>query len=109
MNVPRHTLLALFPLTIATMLPVTGVVPILKGLLQDHYGAGDLVPSLFMSINMVGALVAAPVLGWVADRTGRLRLILVACALTDALLWAAFSQLPPLPLLLGHHAQLVVS
>jgi MFS transporter, AAHS family, 3-hydroxyphenylpropionic acid transporter len=83
------------------MFPVTGVVPILKQLIQDHYGVGDLTTSLFMSINMVGALIAAPILGWVSDRYGVPRLILIVCALIDAALWWTFTLRPPFPLLMA--------
>lgn len=82
------------------MFPVTGVVPILKQLIQDHYDVSDFVTSLFMSVNMIGALIAAPLFGWLSDRYGVPKLILVACALTDAVLWALFSLQPPFPLLM---------
>jgi len=95
------TLGALLVLTVLTMLPVTGVVPILKRLIQDHYGVGDLATSLFMSINMVGALVAAPLLGRLADRHGRPRDLLVACALADAALWVALSLQPSFAVLMA--------
>ena len=48
---PRRTLVALFPLTVLTMLPVTGVVPVLKLLVGDHYQVGPFATSAFMSIN----------------------------------------------------------
>ncbi|MFH2009044.1 MAG: MFS transporter [bacterium] len=96
----RAALVALFPLTVLTMLPVTGVVPVLKPLIQDHYAVGELSTSLFMSINMLGALAAAPLLGWWSDRTGASRTILLACALTDGLLWWLLSTRPAFPVLM---------
>jgi MFS family permease len=91
----KKSLWAVFPLTVLTMLPVTGVVPILKQLIQDHYDVGPLLTSFFMSVNMVGALAAAPLLGWLADRRGWFKGILVACALVDAGLWHLFAERPP--------------
>ncbi len=98
---PRRALWALFPLTVLTMLPVTGVVPVLKILVGDHYGVGPMATSLFMSINMVGALLAAPLLGAWSDRAGNTRSIPVVCALADATLWWMLSSWPPFALLLG--------
>lgn len=98
---PRRSLVALFPLTVLTMLPVTGVVPVLKLLVGDHYGAGPLATSLFMSINMLGALLAAPWLGAWSDRLGTTRVFLVVCALADAALWWLLALRPPFALLLA--------
>lgn len=100
-SLPSYAVIALFPLTVFTMLPVTGVVPILKQLVQDHYHASDIATSLFMSINMIGALVAAPVLGWLSDRFGLTRLILVVAAIADAALWWVISFRPPFEVLMG--------
>lgn len=100
-SLPRYAVIALFPLTVCTMLPVTGVVPILKQLVQDHYHASDLATSLFMSINMIGALLAAPVLGWLSDRFGLTRSILVVTAITDAVLWWMISYRPAFEVLMG--------
>jgi MFS family permease len=97
----RRALVALFPLTVLTMLPVTGVVPVLKILVGDHYGVGPLATSLFMSINMVGALLAAPLLGAWSDRAGNSRTLLVVCAVTDAVVWGLLALRPPFALLLG--------
>jgi MFS family permease len=85
----------LYPLTVCTMLPVTGVVPILKRLVHDYYEAAALETALFMSVNMAGALVTAPLWGWLSDRFGWTKLILIAAALVDALLWGLFSLRPP--------------
>ncbi len=62
------------------MLPVTGMVPVLSGLTADRYPeTGDLARHLFMSINMIGALVAAPLAGLLSDSLGR-RVPLIAAA-----------------------------
>lgn len=60
------------------MLPVTGMVPVLTELTQGRYpGTGDFARHLFMSVNMVGALVAAPLAGLASDSLGR-RMPLIA-------------------------------
>lgn len=62
------------------MLPVTGMVPVLSELtVGRHPETGDVARHLFMSINMVGALVAAPLAGLVSDSLGR-RVPLIAGA-----------------------------
>jgi MFS family permease len=63
------------------MLPVTGMVPVLHGLTEGrHPETGDLARHLFMSVNMIGALVAAPLAGLASDSLGR-RVPLIAAAL----------------------------
>lgn len=94
---PRPALLAVCALTALTMLPVTGVVPVLKPLVQDRYGVGAFATSSFMALNMAGALVAAPLAGGLADRRGWTRGLLVGGALADAFAWAAMATLPPFP------------
>ncbi len=73
-------------LTFLMMLPETLPVPVLKGLVQDRFGVGDALTSLFLVANMVGALIAAPIVGVCVDRTGRRRSIAVAALLCDAAL-----------------------
>lgn len=71
------------PLTLATclfllMLPVTAMVPVFTELTRGRYpGTGDFARHLFMSVNMVGALVAAPLAGLASDSLGR-RIPLIA-------------------------------
>lgn len=80
--------------TMLTMLPVTLVVPVLKVWLQDRYLVGDLATSLFMSANMVGAILAAPLAGSLSDWLGRRKpLIVLALAADSWLLWL-LSQAP---------------
>ena len=72
-----------------TMLPVTMLVPVLKQVVADRFGVSTFWTHSFMSINMVGAIVAAPLGGILADRLGRRKWILAAALLCDGiLLWA---------------------
>lgn len=78
--------------TFLLMLPETLPVPVLRGLVRDRFGVGDGLASLFMTANMIGALLAAPLAGAFVDaRGGRRRLALFAlCA--DALLMQALAH-----------------
>lgn len=94
---PQHArarLAGLALVTFLTILPVTLVVPVLKGLVQDRFGVGDLATSLFMAANMAGAIVAAPLAGLVSDRTGKRKGLVLAGLLADALLLAALARAP---------------
>ena len=63
------------------MLPVTGMVPVLAELTHGRYpGTGDVGRHLFMSINMFGALLGAPLAGLLSDSRAR-RTPLIAVAL----------------------------
>ncbi len=56
-------------------------MPVLRALVQERFGVSETLTSLFMSINMVGAVLAAPLAGALADRFGR-RPTGIAIALT---------------------------
>lgn len=74
------TLLRLSVVIYLLMLPVTGMVPVLSELTQGRYPqTGDVARHLFMSINMIGALLAAPLAGLASDSLGR-RVPIVAAA-----------------------------
>lgn len=82
----------LIPVTICIyllMLPVTGMVPVLNELtLGRHPHLTDFDKHLFMSANMAGALLFAPIAGIVSDALGRRRVIIVAALLVNTLaLW----------------------
>ena len=77
--------LTLAGLTALTMVPVTLPVPVLRGLVQDRFDVSDLMTSLFMSVNMIGAVLAAPVAGAVADKFGRRRQWIAAALLVDGI------------------------
>lgn len=69
---------------VGIMVPVTLPVTVLRGLVQDRFDVSVLWTSAFMSINMVGAVLAAPLAGVLADRIGRFKSLIVAALLVDA-------------------------
>jgi len=81
--------LALGAVAFLTLVPVTLPVAVLRAFVADRFGVGEFATSLFMSVNMIGAILAAPVAGALGDRFGRRRELLVAGLGVDAiLLWA---------------------
>jgi MFS family permease len=88
-------------LAIGIMAPVTMPVPVLRELVHDRFAVSELATSTFMSINMVGALVAAPIVGAVADRIGRRRTILAGALGLDALCFFALGMPMPFGVFLG--------
>ncbi len=86
---------ALGLLAVLMLAPVTLPVPVLRGFVQERFGISETLTSLFMAINMVGAVVAAPLAGALADRWGRRPPLIVAALCADALLlWALSAPLP---------------
>lgn len=78
-------------LAAAMLLPVTLPVAGLRGLVQDRFDVSELQTSLFMVVNMVAAVIAAPLAGAFADRHGRQRSAIVAALALDGLLFLALS------------------
>jgi MFS family permease len=83
------------------MVPVTLPVPVLRELVQERFAVSELATSLFMSINMLGALLAAPQAGALTDRLGRRRALLVGALGVDALCFFALTLPTPFPVFLG--------
>jgi MFS family permease len=83
--------LVLALLALLMLVPVTLPVTVLRGLVHDRFAVSELLASLFMSVNMIGALVAAPMAGALADRRGRRADLVVAALLADALLLHALT------------------
>jgi MFS family permease len=92
---PGRRLASLALLALGIMAPVTMPVPILRELVQDRFDVSELQTSLFMSINMLGALLTAPLAGALADRLGRRRLLLVGGLVADGLCFLALTA--PVP------------
>jgi MFS family permease len=79
---PRIALLGV--LAVLMLLPVTLPVTVLRALVHERFGVSELLTSLFMSINMVGAFLAAPPAGALADRFGRRREWITGALVLDA-------------------------
>jgi MFS family permease len=88
-------------LAVAIMMPVTLPVPILRSLVGERFAVSELMTSLFMSINMIGAAVAAPLAGALADRIGRRRPLVIAALGVDAFCFFAMTLDVPFSLFLG--------
>lgn len=68
------------------MLPVTGMVPVLRELTAGRYpGLGEFEQHLFMSANMLGALLFAPLAGLFSDLWRRRKVFIVAALAVNAL------------------------
>ena len=88
-------LLGLGLLTVLLLLPVTLPVSVLRDLVQERFMVSEFQTSLFMSINMVGAVLCAPLAGALADIVGRRKLVIVGAIVVDAIcLWAMCLPMP---------------
>ena len=88
-------------LAISIMMPVTLPVPILRELVGERFAVSELLTSLFMSINMVGAAIAAPLAGALADRIGKRRPLVIGALIVDSLCFVAMSLDMPFPVFMG--------
>lgn len=70
----------------AQMLPATLVVAAIRPLFARFHGGDVSMMHAFMSLNMVGAIIAVPPLAMLADRMRRPRRMLIGLAAADALL-----------------------
>lgn len=88
-------------LVFLTMLPVTALVPILKLLVQDRFAVGPFATHLFMAINTLAAIAAAPLMGSLSDWLGRRKELIVGAAAADAVLFLALGSAPTYDLMLA--------
>ncbi len=95
----RLALMGALALTI--MMPVTLPVPILRELVGERFAVSELLTSLFMSINMIGAAIAAPFAGALADRIGRRRPLVIGALWLDAVCFVAMTFDMPFTTFLG--------
>jgi len=77
------------------LIPVTLPVPVLRSLVHERFAVSELLTSLFMSINMLGAVLTAPLVGAVADRIGRRRRIALIALGADAVCFFAMTLPAP--------------
>ena len=87
-------------LVFAQMLPATLVAPAIRPLFALRHAGDEPAMHAFMSVNMLCAVVAAPLVGAWADRRGRRGALLGALALADALLLLLLPLGLPTPLVL---------
>ena len=91
MSASRSEIVALGLLALLILVPVTLPVPVLRELVLERFTVSELATSTFMSINMVGAILAAPVAGALSDRFGHRRALIVGALVVDALCFAVLS------------------
>jgi predicted MFS family arabinose efflux permease len=76
-------------MAMAMLVPVTMPVAVLRGLVHDRFAVSEFQTSLFMSVNMIGAVLSAPLVGALGDRLRSRRRLVVWATLCDAaLFWA---------------------
>ncbi len=83
------------------LLPVTLPVPVLRELVQDRFHVSELLTSFFMSINMVGAVLAAPLAGALGDRYARRPEWIVGALGVDALCFLGLAADVPFPVFMA--------
>ena len=84
--------IALGLMALGMLMPVTLPVPSLRTVVADRFDVSEFATSCFMSISMVGAMLAAPLAGLLVDRFGRRSSVLtwalvVDAGLVEALAW----------------------
>jgi MFS family permease len=98
---PAWRIAVLGLMALLMLLPVTLPVPVLRELVAERFGVSELLTSLFMSINMVGAVLAAPLAGALADRFGHRPLWIGAALALDALCFLGLTRDVAFPVFLG--------
>jgi MFS family permease len=98
---PTWRIAVLGLMALLMLLPVTLPVPVLRELVAERFGVSELLTSLFMSINMVGAVLAAPLAGAIADRFGRRPLLIAGALGIDALCFLGLTLDVPFPTFLA--------
>lgn len=88
-----------------SMLPVTMLVPVLRELVAERFGGSTGWAHAFMSINLVGGLLAAPLGAWLGDRCNARRAVAAGALALDgvmlALMYAAARWQPSLGVLMA--------
>jgi len=83
-------------LLLGAMTPVTMLVAPLKELVAERYDASTFWTSSFMAVNLLGALLAAPLIGYLADRAGSRKRVVASALVADAAFFAAMAHAPSL-------------
>jgi len=90
-------LAALAGLALLMLLPVTLPVPVLRELVTVRFGVSTFWASSFMSVNMLGAVLAAPLAGAAADRFGHRPRWIAGALVLDALCFLGLTRELPFP------------
>lgn len=85
----------------AQMLPATLVAPAIRPLFATQHGGAEGPMHAFMALNMLGALVVAPMVGARADRSGGVRRMLGLLCAIDAVLLVCVTAAIPVEWVLG--------
>ena len=94
MNDQRRQSAALTVFAFLAMFPATLAAPVLREFVRDVYPVGDDGAAWFLSTGMVGSILAAPFAGWISDRLGRRRVLILWGAAINALCWAFIPYTP---------------
>lgn len=95
-----RNVMTLSVLLFASMLPVTLLVAPLKELVGRRFDAGPFWTHSFMSVNMIGAILATPIISMLSDIGGKRARIAVLALAADACLLAGMSLVKNLAWLL---------
>jgi len=98
---PATSSLLLGALVFFQMLPATLLVPSARPLFAELYRADDGYIHAFMSLNMVGGFLAAPLIGWATDRKGYRFPAFIGLGVLDAIIQLLLPSGLPLPALLA--------
>ena len=88
-------------LAVFMLIPVTLPVPVLRVLVHERFGVSEFETSLFMSVNMLGAVLAAPLAGALADRWGERRKILLWALVLDSVCFFLLTSPVPFSVFMG--------
>lgn len=91
----------LIALIFLQMLPATLLTPAIRPLFALYHGGNEGAMQTFMAINMLGAALAAPLIGARLDRVKRVDVLLAVLAATDAVLLLSLALPLATPLVLG--------
>lgn len=81
-------------LAFLVMVPGTLCAPVLREFVSDIFPVGPDGAAWFLSVGMLGSILAAPAVGRLADASGRRMPFLIGGALTNALCWAIVPYAP---------------
>lgn len=99
--VPLRQSAPLALLVFFSMLTSTMLIPSVRPFFAAFHAGNESAMHAFMSVNMLGATLGAPLLGWLADRSGSRRKMAAILAVLDGILLFLCTLAIPLPLLLA--------